>query len=122
MSNKSIGVFNSVFDSFLDESSFFSDQAKTVSITIESDGVTDDITGETTGGTVTTYTAKGFRRDVEFKEFREVMIGDMVFTCKISDLGYEPKPGNAAVIDGVTYKVIDCKNLGQVSYAMQLRS
>jgi hypothetical protein len=118
---KSISTFESVFDGFKADTSFFSDQVKTITIQIKTAGTYNPITGETSGGTDTFYTAEGFRRDVKDKEFKDVQVGDMVFTCKQSDLGYKPKVNDKATIDTTVYTVVEVSDLGQVSYGIQLR-
>lgn len=119
--SKSIPAFESVFDGFKSPSSFFSDQVKVIEFTIVSGGTVDPITGAPTGETSTFYSAEGFSRNVKKEEFREVLAGDLVFTCKQSDLNYSPSINDKCEIDGVTYTVVEVMDLGQVSYAIQLR-
>lgn len=120
---KSIETFEAVFDGFLNpDTSFFSDQVKVITFSIETGGTPNPITGETSDSTTTFYSAEGFRRDVADKEFKQVDVGDMVFTCKQSDLNYKPTVNDKCVIDSITYTVIETKDLGQVSYALQIRA
>lgn len=119
---KSIPTFEGVFDGFKSPDSFFSDQVKTISFTITSGGTPDPITGTTLGGTATVYTADGFTRDVKDREFREVEVGDLVFACKQSDLGYSPAVNDKATINSTEYTVVEVSDRGSVVYAMQLRA
>lgn len=120
--DKSIETFEAVFDGFLNPAtSFFSDQKKTITFAIESGGTVDPITGNATGAIQTNYIAEGFRAGVQEKEFNDVKAGDLKFTCKQSDLGYKPQINDKPSIDGVVYTVIEVKDLGQVSWATQLR-
>lgn len=119
---KSIATFEAVFDGFLDvNTSFFSDQKKTITYSIESGGTVDPVTGAPSGATTTFYAAEGFRSGVQEKEFNDVKAGDLKFTCKQTDLNYTPQINDKPSVDGVVYTVIEVKDLGQVSWAVQLR-
>lgn len=117
----SIQAFNNVFNGFRAQDSFFRDQVKTITFTIESAGTIDPVTGSRTGQTTTTYSAEGFRRDIRKDEFNDIEANDLVFTCQQSELGREPIIGDKPVIDGDVYRVINYRDLGQVAWAMQLR-
>lgn len=119
---KSIPTFESVFDGFKSPSSFFSDQVKTISFDIVSGGTLDPVTGAPTGSTTTNYTADGFTRDVEDKEFRETLVGDKVFTCKQADLGYKPRVNDKCDISGAEHTVIEVKDGGSVVWIVQVRA
>lgn len=122
-------TFEAMFkDSFLD-SDFFGPTAKTISFTITSGGTVDPVTGQVTGGSASFYSAKGYARDTEEKEFKEVLGGDMTFTCRQIDLGYTPEFDDVASLtlgEGTTfngdYKVVEVKADGaDVTYRIQLR-
>lgn len=119
---KSIPTFESVLDNFKSSDSFFSDQVKTISFTSTTAGTYDRVTGVTTGGTDTVYTADGVQRDVKDREFRSVEVGDKVFTCKQSDLAYTPKVDDVATIDGIESNVVEVEDAGQVVYKILLRA
>ena len=120
---QSIPTFNDVFDLFLnpDPSNFFGDQPKTITFTIVTAGTIDPVTGDRTGGSTDIYSAEGFRRAVKKEEFSGIVAGDLVFTCKQSDLVYTPKINDKATIDGVEYTVIDLEDKGQVAWGLQIR-
>jgi len=92
-------TFNDMFDSFL-SSEFFGPAAKTATLTITSGGTYDPITGETTGGSNTVYSANGFIRDPRENEFFVAQGGDMVFTVKQDDLAYTPEFNDTIVVSG----------------------
>lgn len=119
---KSIPAFRDAFAGFKADESFFSDQVKTISFTIKSGGTPDLVNGGITGGTTDIYTAEGFTRDVKDKEFRAVEVGDLVFTCDQVELGYTPVVNDVAVINSVSYNVVEVNDKGSVVYVMQLRA
>lgn len=118
---KSIGTFEKVFDGFLADSSFFSDQDAEISFTIVTAGTFDPVSGTRTGGSSTEHKANGFRRGVKEKEFTNIIAGDLTFTCKQADLGYRPRINDKATLLGTEYTVIDVNDLGFVAWAVQLR-
>ena len=119
---KSIEAFQSVFDGFKSADSFFSDQVKTIRFGIVSGGTLNPSTGVVTGATTTSYTAEGFTRAVADKEFREVLAGDKVFTCKQVDLNYTPKINDKCTIEGTEHTVVEVMDGGSVVWKIQVRS
>ena len=119
-------TFEALFDTFLADP-FFGPVAKTATITITSGGTYDPITGTTTSGTTTIYSASGFPRDPKEKEFAVVQGGDIVFTVKQSDLGYTPEFDDGIVISGGStwdgsWKLQELRADGaDVTYRMLLR-
>lgn len=117
----SIQAFNEVFNGFRAQDSFFRDQVKTITFTIESAASYDPVTLQPVTPTTQAFSAEGFRFDVTDKEFTDVIAGDLGFNCQQSELGRKPLINDHCVIDGVTYVVIEVIDRGQVVWGLQLR-
>ena len=124
-------TIRSDFESLIDDlaaSNAFGSALHTITFTVESARVFSAATGKFTGGTLTTYSARGWFIGFKEGQFKDFIAGDAVFVVKQSDLGYLPKKDDRPVIASKEYSVIETGDDkaggdagGGVAYKLQLR-
>ena len=99
------------------------------SLTIKRDtaGVTDPITGITTGGRITSYTATGVKLRFKNRDIDGTLVkaGDLRILLSVAGLNITPESTDTITVSGVDWKIIDVKPLEPaeivVLYELQIR-